>query len=158
MKRNTNLQALSRDHHHGLLLAWKIRQGLKFLADLQIIADYIAYFSATALFPHFEEEESQILTYLAEDDSLKQRTLTDHGNISRLIGQLASAKEIEPAILLKIADNIDAHIRFEERELFPYLEELLNADQLSEIGTSIDSNHQPFTENFSNEFWKKHAN
>jgi hemerythrin-like domain-containing protein len=158
MKRNTNLQALSRVHHHELLLAWKIRQGLKFLADLQIIADYIAYFSATALFPHFEEEEKQILTYLAEGDPLKQRTLKDHGNISRLIHQLASVKEIEPAMLLKIAESIDQHIRFEELELFPYVEELLNADQLSEIGIAIDSNHRPFKESFSNEFWKKHAN
>ncbi|HEY5326028.1 MAG TPA: hemerythrin domain-containing protein [Mucilaginibacter sp.] len=158
MKRNTNLQALSRDHHHGLLLAWKIRQGLKFTADVQTIADYIAYFSATALFPHFDEEENQILTYLVEGDLLKQRTLKDHENITRSIRQLAAAKDIEPAILLKIAESIEQHIRFEERELFPYLEALLNPDQLSEIGTAINSNHQPFTENFPNEFWKKHTN
>jgi len=157
MKRNTNLQTLSRDHHHGLLLAWKIRQGLKFSADLQIIADYIAYFSATALFPHFEEEEKQILTYLADDDSLKHRTLKDHENISGLIHQLASAKEIEPALLLKIAECVEQHIRFEERELFPYLEKLLNASQFSAIGIAIDLNHQPFEENFQNEFWRKHA-
>jgi hemerythrin-like domain-containing protein len=158
MKRNTNLQALSRDHHHGLLLAWKIRQGLKFSADLQIIADYIAYFSAAALFPHFEEEEKQILTCLAEGDSLKQRTIKDHENISGLIHQLAAAKEIGPALILKIADSVEQHIRFEERELFPHLEELLNTDQLREIGVAIDLNHHPFVENFKNEFWREHAN
>ena len=158
MKRNTNLQALSRDHHHGLLLAWKIRQGLKFSADLQIIADYIAYFSAAALFPHFENEEKQILTRLAEGSALKQSTIKDHENISGLIHQLAGTKEIEPALLLKIADSVEQHIRFEERELFPYLEELFNADQLKEIGVAIDLNHQPFAENFENEFWREDAN
>lgn len=29
MKRNENIVLLSRDHHFGLLCAWKIRQGLK---------------------------------------------------------------------------------------------------------------------------------
>jgi hypothetical protein len=158
MKRNKNLQALSRDHHHGLLLGWKIRQGLKYLAHPQLIVDYITYFSTEALFPHFEEEEKQILTYLSKSDPLKQRTLKEHINISLLIHQLTSAKEIEPVRLLKIADSVDEHIRFEERELFPHLEELLNDVQLGKIGIAIDSNHRPFVESFTNEFWKKHAN
>jgi len=29
IKRNEALKPLSRDHHHGLLLCWKIRQGIK---------------------------------------------------------------------------------------------------------------------------------
>ena len=29
LKRHAGLVELSRDHHHGLLLSWKIRQGLK---------------------------------------------------------------------------------------------------------------------------------
>lgn len=29
IKRTKALQPLSRDHHHGLLLCWKIRQGIK---------------------------------------------------------------------------------------------------------------------------------
>ncbi|HCN84967.1 MAG TPA: cation-binding protein [Sphingobacteriaceae bacterium] len=157
MKRNKDLQALSRDHHHGLLLGWKIRQGLKYLSDPRIIVNYIAYFSTAALFPHFEEEEKQILTYLSISDPLKQRTLREHKNISLLIHQLTSDKEIESAGLLKIAESVDEHIRFEERELFPHLEEVLNDDQLGKIGIAIDSNHRPFLESFTNEFWKKHA-
>jgi len=78
MKRNKGLQGLSRDHHDGLLLGWKIRQGLKLLADPQIIADYIAYFFANALLLHFKEEEKQILTYLSDSDLLKQRALEEH--------------------------------------------------------------------------------
>ncbi|CDF79955.1 hypothetical protein BN863_22430 [Formosa agariphila KMM 3901] len=29
LKRHKSLQPLSRDHHHGLLLAWKIRADLR---------------------------------------------------------------------------------------------------------------------------------
>lgn len=157
MKRNSNLQALSRDHHYGLLLAWKIRQGFKFCADYQIMANYVAYFSAAALYPHFEEEEKNILNYLAEEDPLKQRILTEHKNIKALIHQLAANEEIKPGSLLEIANSVEQHIRFEERELFPHLERVLNAGQLNAIGIAVDSNHHPFEENFKNEFWREHA-
>ncbi|HAL81311.1 MAG TPA: hypothetical protein DCO83_02995, partial [Mucilaginibacter sp.] len=45
----------------------------------------------------------------------------------------------------------------EEKQILTCLEELLNAEQLGEIGIAIDSNYQPFKENFQNEFWKKDA-
>lgn len=156
MKRNINLQSLSRDHHHGLLLGWKIRQGLKFLVNPALIVEYVNYFSTTALFPHFEEEERWILHYLPDNDDLKQRTLQEHSTIVNLIHSLGETNEADPVMLLKIAELLDGHIRFEERELFPYMENVLSDEQLNEIGVAIDSNHIPFEDSFPHEFWKGH--
>lgn len=157
MKRDENLQALSRDHHHGLLLGWKIRQGLKYLVSPDLIARYIQYFSGKALFPHFKEEEATILGYLPDHDDLKIRTIAEHKELARQIEALDKADEPEAAELLKIASLLDSHIRFEERELFPYLEKQLSTEQLKEIGVAIDSSHQAFVEDFTPEFWTGHV-
>jgi hemerythrin superfamily protein len=152
MKRDKNLQSLSRDHHHGLLLGWKIKQGLKYSVSPELIAEYIHYFSKAALFPHFEEEEKQILVFLKDDNEYKVRTLNDHRTIAKLIDSL-EANPPEPAAFLKIAEILDDHIRFEERELFPYLQDELTSEQLDEIGVAIDRIHQPFVDTFHSEFW-----
>ncbi|WP_423146014.1 hemerythrin domain-containing protein [Rubrolithibacter danxiaensis] len=157
MKRNVNLLHLSRDHHHGLLLGWKIRQGLKYLTLPETVAEYVDYFSREALFPHFQEEEQTILIYLQADDAFRLRTINEHTQIENAIHALLKSKDKSAAVLIKVADMLDAHIRFEERELFPYIENLLSDEQLEEIGKNLDDNHQPFTDNFSNEFWREHA-
>lgn len=153
MKRNKNLQALSRDHHHGLLFGWKIRKGLTTLADPDLIIQYVEYFSKSALFPHFEEEEKQVLIYLADNDSFKQRTLEEHERIRKLTGRIIKAISASSSQLLEVARLLDEHIRFEERELFPYLEKVLTTDQLNEMGSVIEASHTPFVEKFKNEFW-----
>ena len=157
MKRDKNLQELSRDHHHGLLLGWKIRQGLKLQADPALIVEYIRYFFESALLPHFEEEETQILTYLQDDNAHKIRTLNDHRAITSLVEALSDSEK-EPAAFLKIAELLDEHIRFEERELFPYLQDQLNSEQLNEIGIAIDSMHKPFVDTFHSQFWNSRLN
>lgn len=155
MKRDKNLQALSRDHHHGLLLGWKIRQGLKRNVSAALIADYIQYFSEAALFPHFAEEELQILTFLNNDNDLKLKTLEDHSQIATMIKSLNG---VDTDDFLRIASRLDEHIRFEERVLFPYLQEVLSADQLDAIGAAIDSSHKPFVDTFPTEFWNTPKN
>jgi hemerythrin-like domain-containing protein len=157
MKRDKNLQELSRDHHHGLLLGWKIRQGLKLQVDPELIVQYIRYFFHSALLPHFGEEETHILTYLEDDNTYKERTLNDHRAITSLVEALAD-KENEAAVFLKIAELLDDHIRFEERELFPYLQEQFSSEQLNEIGVAIDSSHKPFDDTFHPQFWNPRLN
>ena len=154
MKRDKNLQELSRDHHHGLLLSWKIRQGLKNNADAMLMAEYVKYFSEEALIPHFAEEEEQVLIHLPQEDSMKQRTLREHQEILSLIADLRGSQKIKSEVLVEISFKLDKHIRFEERELFPYLEQNLDDRALNEIGCAIEQTHQPFIDTFHEEFWK----
>jgi len=153
MKRDVNLQPLSRDHHHGLLLGWKIRQGLKLMTDPELITDYVHYFSVKALFPHFREEEDFVLIFLDDNDSYKQRTLQEHADIRGAIKKLTGNEGQVTGLLLELAELLESHIRFEERELFPYMQEKLTAAQLEEMGRLINDDHQPFVEDFQPEFW-----
>ena len=153
MKRDKNLLSLSRDHHHGLLLGWKIKQGLKYQVEPELIVEYIRYFSEAALFPHFKAEEDQILVYLDDNDPSKQRILHEHKTITEIIATLDSRIDDMPATFSRLAELLENHIRYEEREFFPYLEQNLNAAQLEEIGAALDSIHKPFNEEFHTEFW-----
>jgi hemerythrin-like domain-containing protein len=153
MKRNKNLIELSRDHHHGLLLGWKIKQGLKKQAAVIEIIKYVAYFAQEALFKHFEAEENQILVYLLPDDEHGKIVMKEHTEIRTLIQQLISSKPKDSAGLMRLAEVLEAHIRYEEREFFPYLESTLAADELEIIGKEIDHLHVPYIENYPHEFW-----
>lgn len=152
MKRNKNLIELSRDHHHGLLLGWKIKQGFKNNVAFEEIVKYIEHFAQAALFPHFIEEEEQLFVYLPDDDEYRKRAIADHLEIKTKIADI-SAKPVDEAILLELAEVIETHIRFEEREMFPYMEVTLSEQQLEKIGKVISDIHEPYIENFSNEFW-----
>jgi hemerythrin-like domain-containing protein len=153
MKRNQNLIELSRDHHQGLLLGWKIKQGFKYQVPLDEIKKYIVYFAKEALFPHFEEEEKQVLIHLEATNKFYQRTLSEHRKIRELIAEIQAKESSTEALFLNLADHIHDHIRFEERELFPYLETTLSDEQLDEIGKLISNVHQPYIENYPHDFW-----
>ena len=157
MKRDINLQPLSRDHHHGLLLGWKIRQGLKYKISTDLIKEYVRYFSAKALFPHFREEENFVLSFLDDADTYKQRTLLEHMDIKATVAILDDCHGKEMKFLLRLAIMLDDHIRFEERKLFPYMQDRLSAAQLEEMGNSINRDHKTFIEDFHTEFWNNHV-
>ena len=101
MKRNKNLIELSRDHHHGLLLGWKIKQGFKRKVALGEIADYIAHFAREALFPHFDEEENQVLIYLDKEDSLRKQVVAEHAEIRDLIKQINTNRLTDSSVFFR---------------------------------------------------------
>ena len=61
--------------------------------------------------------------------------------------------ESEDDILLELADTVEDHIRYEERVLFPHLQQELSNEQLEIIGEQIVD--EPLADNYEDEFWKK---
>ena len=57
LKRHPAIVSFSKDHHFGLLLVWKIRQGLAKAVDAERISKYVLYFFREDLEKHFQEEE-----------------------------------------------------------------------------------------------------
>ena len=53
LKRSKALQSLSREHHYGLLLCWKIRSGLKKAVDIERIKAYTDWFFKNSLSKFF---------------------------------------------------------------------------------------------------------
>jgi len=62
IKRHESIQPLSRDHHHGLLLSWKIRSGISKGVDINRIKKYADWFYTNHIKPHFGIEEKYALT------------------------------------------------------------------------------------------------
>ncbi len=147
IKRHKALQFLSREHHHGLLLSWKIRTGFNKNIELERIKVYADWFFKTHLIPHFEMEERHIFTILDDGNELIKKALADH----RLLKRLFVNDDLEKA-LSKIEEVLEQHIRFEERVLFPEIQKVATEEQMS----LIQEIHQEedFEDKIDDEFWK----
>ncbi|WP_435133627.1 hemerythrin domain-containing protein [Formosa sp. A9] len=148
LKRHKALQPLSREHHHGLLLAWKIRIGIEKNIEPKRIYQYANWFYKTHLTPHFKMEELYVFTILEESNELIKQALNDHVTISDLFENTA----VDGKTLSVIAETLDNHIRFEERVLFPEIQEVATEIQLIQIEKIHQSD--AFEDNLSDEFWK----
>ncbi|MFZ7116456.1 MAG: hemerythrin domain-containing protein [Bacteroidota bacterium] len=139
IKRHTSLQPLSRDHHDGLLLKWKINKGISKGVDVIRIQKYVDWFFKEHLIPHFRIEEDHLFTIDKESDAVKQ-ALLEHKELIRLL----NIETKDEDLLVKIGNLLEDHIRFEERVLFNELQTKATEAELKEIevlhykGTSCD--------------------
>jgi len=152
IKRLTALQPISREHHHGLLLSWKIREGLKRNIEPARIKQYTDWFWKNHLQQHFEFEEKYIFPILGKADKMVNRAKKEHGRLRRLF---ISPERVEINLSL-IEEELVAHIRFEERVLFNEIQKVANKEQLA----LLESSHQqlPDPETWEDEFWLQNKN
>lgn len=148
IKRNEALKPLSRDHHHGLLLCWKIRQGIKLNVEPERVKKYLDWFWISYLKPHFEIEEEYVFPILGKDNVLVKQALSEHRRLKRLF---ENKDDLSKTISL-IEEELEKHIRFEERVLFNEIEKVASSEQLLQI--EMDSSDKSFYENLSDPFWE----
>lgn len=147
IKRNENLKAISREHHHGLLLSWKIRNGLKKEVAPERIKKYVNWFYITHLLPHFELEEKYVFPILDKEHELVKKALSEHRRLKRLFeSKTATVKN-----LMQIEEELESHIRFEERVLFNEIQMIATEKQLEEIKTI--HKEEKFEDNLTDAFW-----
>ena len=151
IKRDEFLKPLSRDHHHGLLLCWKIRTGFKKQVEISRIKSYSDWFYKNHLLPHFEVEEKYVFPILGNDHELVKKALSEHRKLRRLFED----GDDVPKNLGKIEENLEAHIRFEERILFNEIQNIASPKELEEMeakhsGTSATCS----VDEWGDEFWK----
>lgn len=152
MKRHESIVALSREHHFGLLFCWKIRQGLKKGIAPDRMKSYVSYFWESNLRQHFEEEETILFSEVK--DELSNQAIAEHKEIEALIIAVKNAKSITGEELARLAEAVDKHIRFEERVLFPHIEEALSEAELEAVNRRLKAYHQaPAKDDFQDEFW-----
>jgi hemerythrin-like domain-containing protein len=153
IKRNEHIKKLSREHHFSLLFCWKIRQGLKMNIDIVRICEYVQYFWQHHLNPHMREEEK--IFFVPLSDRQVQRAINEHKRIRQQIMNLKnySGNNLRKR-LSELADTVDDHVRYEERELFPHLERKLSKEQLEKIGEQFEK-HDPslLQDQYEDQFW-----
>ncbi|MBL7699073.1 MAG: hypothetical protein JNK79_12990 [Chitinophagaceae bacterium] len=156
IKRSRQLAALSREHHDGLLFVWKIRQGVALNVPAKRIGSYCEWYWQNSMKDHFKKEESALSSLLPESDFLLNTMKEDHQAITVKMEQV-----IEDATyysLLRLAQIIYYHIRFEERSLFAHVEQVVPSEKLDEALLLLTEAHEP-AEVWTDEFWtKKRAN
>ena len=139
---------ISREHHHGLLLCWKIRNGLKKKIDPKRIKIYTDWFWQTYLIQHFEIEEKYIFSVLDNKHELVLKALAEHRRLRRLF----ESKDDYLKKLYLIEEELESHIRFEERILFEEIQNKATTKQIEQIEKYHSDDH--FTDNLNDPFWE----
>jgi iron-sulfur cluster repair protein YtfE (RIC family) len=130
-RRHESLIPLSREHHYGLLVCLRIHRGLEnHKADpvwLSERAEKVIRFFESDLKTHFAVEEEIVfpaMSGIEEAGSVIQELIEEHRDIRTFIQRLQRARGPQIAPLLReFADLLEAHIRKEERVLFPCYEQ-----------------------------------
>ncbi|MBA5628374.1 hemerythrin domain-containing protein [Moheibacter lacus] len=147
IKRHPALQQFSREHHFGLLLCWKIREGFRREIEAERMKKYTDWFFQTHLKPHFEAEEKYMFTLLSDEDKLKKRAIKEHRRLERLFEENEDVKRS----LSLIEEELEQHIRFEERSLFGEIQKVATEEELE----AIEKMHQELlVDDWEDEFWK----
>jgi len=156
MKKNENLKTLSWEHHDGLVMSFRLQQGIKNNTNYKEMADYVLY-SWNNVFEHHFWQEEQILS-IKKNSSKKSsecisQMVDEHKQIRKLISKIDNNNS-DTKLIVEFAELLNKHIRFEERELFPLLENEASANDLKEIGQFLKQHHNHSCEVWPNQFWK----
>jgi hypothetical protein len=137
MKRDEALRPLSREHL-GALLAAKAMREAEALEEASTA--FLDFWRKDGL-RHFRIEEEVLLPGWAADAEVDRdgvhRMLDEHLEVRRgalrlEAGELALEEARELGVLLH------DHVRFEERQLFPLIEEALDAASLAKLAVAIE--------------------
>lgn len=147
MKRHATFIPLSREHHDGLLLATRLKQGDAALLrlwshDPNWQANVVVTYFDDSLDAHFRIEEEMIFPFASalpgEGPAMVTRLLLDHAGLRAIAEKLRRpAQGSVRGDLVRFGTLLEEHIRCEERELFPLLEERLPAEDLESLGKRI---------------------
>ncbi len=138
MKRSAELSALSRDHHHALHAALRLRRA----DDASVaaaVAGFLDFWGRDGQ-RHFRIEEDVLLPAFAAAGGdprhqLVARVLTDHIAIRARARRLPADAAVPK--LRELGDLLAAHIRLEENELFPLIEAALDPQALAALGEEL---------------------
>ena len=130
MKRREQLLELSREHYGALKLARDAQRAAESgePEEVAALAQRVIQAFPAGLEAHFCVEEKGILVLLAQAGTheLAARTRADHAELRRLAKSLATP---DADTLLRFADLLSAHVRFEEREVFEAAQETMATSQ-----------------------------
>jgi iron-sulfur cluster repair protein YtfE (RIC family) len=147
MKRSEALRALSHQHHQGLFAALQLKRARQDSAA-EARSVFLDFFEREGA-RHFRAEEELLLPAFARHSEPDQpeiiRVLTDHIDVRRRALDLEASPDPDPDQLRELGERLESHIRFEERVLFPMIEETLPVDELERLGAAfarVEAEHE----------------
>jgi hypothetical protein len=139
MKRAAALVSLSRDHHKTLLAARQLKRATAETAR-DARASFLVYWDRHGS-AHFRLEDEVLLpAFAAHGDAyhpLVCRALCDHVAIRERINALDREEPPTLTVLHQLGSRLAEHVRLEERELFPLIEQTMPASQLAAVAAAL---------------------
>jgi quercetin dioxygenase-like cupin family protein/hemerythrin-like domain-containing protein len=132
VKRHSSLVPLSHDHHRTLLHARQLRRAAEggIAVRREGVASFLRFFASEAV-RHFRQEEERLFPLLVDTpdrvEELVVRALLEHQRLHAIVARLGgglSTGTADAELMREIADLLESHTRFEERRLFPLVEEV----------------------------------
>ncbi len=147
-KRHQSLVSLSHDHHHGLALALRLRQGNSALLndgwthDRQAQARVVQKFYDEELLVHFRLEEivlfPAMVKHVEASSLLIHALIIQHRQMEDLIHEMHTDDlTVLDRVLIDLGVVLEQHIRSEERELFVMYEQHMPADMKQQLGEEL---------------------
>ena len=149
MKRHPDLREFSDDHHQGLVNALRLRRSAagEGMTPEEAARAFLKFWQEDTSV-HFRKEEEVLLPIVARyaKELLGQASviemLVQHARIRGLAMQLdeeVARDEVRAETLRGLGDQLETHIRLEEREVFPLIEEVLSEAALHEVAARLEA-------------------
>ncbi len=147
-KRHSSLVPLSREHHHGLLLAFRLKHGLPKTrqphdSPQDQAADTVRFFGKS-LTPHFAAEADILFPAIRamqpQASTLLDQLIQEHATMRELADHIDQQPPDGPQLtelLTSFGTLLERHIRCEERELFPVYEAHVSEAEATRIEKAI---------------------
>jgi hemerythrin-like domain-containing protein len=142
MKRHSALIPLSREHHDGLVQAVRLRRAAAdgdASARLAAAREFVEFFRNQERV-HLRDEEEELFPllhrYVRSQPAPLREARVQHVQLEGFARKLeiaVAAGSTDRETLETAGELLDAHIRLEERQLFPLIEELVPKNELGRL-------------------------
>lgn len=139
MKRHPSLISLSREHHGALILSRLLQKDAPAYKGLPTTiegkAEYALKFYKDDLIKHFEDEENVLELVKGTNqilDLLVEIIFREHQELHELFKSIDNNTDL-PIHLDKLGKTLELHVRKEERELFPLIQDTCGEDLMKAI-------------------------
>jgi hemerythrin-like domain-containing protein len=132
VKRSEALKPLSREHHQVLYMAKLLREQ----RPEEVVEVFVDFWRGYGV-EHFRLEEQVLIpaSGLPADHEMVERLMREHREITAMAEAVGPGSP--PESLSRLGEALTAHVRFEERELFPLIESRLDDDELAALASKL---------------------
>jgi hemerythrin-like domain-containing protein len=145
MKRSAALATLSRDHHQALVVAQQLRR-VTDATGAEAREAFLQYWTDHGRLHFRLEEELLFPAYAGHGDPHEPvvlRALGEHAMIRHRAHVLSAAPSADAGALEQLGSELAAHVRLEEREVFPLIERVMPEGDLDALARALEDAQAP---------------
>jgi hemerythrin-like domain-containing protein len=147
MKRHPGLRDLSVDHHHALVQAHRLQAADTDAPTQQATFDGFVSFWREHTGPHFREEEEALLPFFARYGDvdaepirqMQREHILIRRDVAALLAMSTADARTRNSAMQALGRQLEAHVRLEERVVFPLIEAALPEQALSQLPAALSA-------------------